>query len=83
MIYLDTDGRELTVGRIFKNPGLAGDERPWLWSIELQQRMGRAGPHHGQVDTLEDARAAWRTSWESADVPINWPISRSALRMRS
>jgi hypothetical protein len=83
MVYHHPDGRELTVGRIFKNHGLAGDERPWLWSVELQQRMGRPGPHHGQVDTLDEARAAWRKCWESARVEINWPPLKAALRMSS
>jgi hypothetical protein len=79
MVYHDADGRELTVGCIFKNHGLAGDERPWLWSIEHRQRSGRAEPHHGQVDTLEEARAAWRKCWESAKVEINWPPRHPAL----
>lgn len=60
MIYKDPDGRELTVGRIFRNHGLAGGERPWF---DFFQRQGRAEPRQGQVDTLEEAKAAWRKCW--------------------
>jgi hypothetical protein len=77
LVYHHADGREVTVGRIFKNPGLAGGERPWLWSLEVRQRPGRAEPYHGQLDTLEEAKAAWRKCWESADVPINWPLPKA------
>ena len=76
MIYKDPDGRELTVGRIFRNHGLAGGERPWF---DFFQRQGRAEPRQGQVDTLEEAKAAWRKCWDSADVPINWPPSMQRL----
>ena len=60
VVYKDHDGREVTVGRIFRNDGLVGGERPWFWGVEFFQRQGRAEPHQGQVDTLEEAKAAWR-----------------------
>jgi hypothetical protein len=73
VIYKDPDGRELHVGRIFKNHGLVGGVRPWFWSVEFHQRNGRTPPHDGQVETLEEAKAAWRKCWDSADTPIHWP----------
>jgi hypothetical protein len=75
VIYKDPDGRELTVGRIFRNHALVGGERPWFWGVEFFQRKGRAEPQQGQVDGLEEAKAAWRKCWDSADTPICWPPS--------
>jgi len=62
-------------GRIFRNHGLAGGERPWFWGVQFFQRRGRTEPHQEQVDTLEEAKAAWRKCWDSADTPIHWPPS--------
>ena len=73
VVYKDPDGRELIVGRIFKNHGLAGGTRPWFWGVEFHQAQGRAKPWDGQVETLEEAEAAWRKCWDSADLPIRWP----------
>jgi len=70
VFYRADDGRELYVGRIFKSDGL-----PWMWSVEFHQRKGRAEPHQGHVVTEDEARAAFKHYWESADVPINWPPS--------
>ena len=71
IIYKDpNDGRELTVGRIFC---LGGDKQPWFWGITSSQRQGRAEPHQGHAETLDQATAAWRKCWDSADTPINWP----------
>jgi hypothetical protein len=66
VIYKDPDGRELTVGRIFRNHGLAGGERPWFWGVDFFQRAGRAKLHQGQVNTLDEAKAAWRKCWDSS-----------------
>jgi hypothetical protein len=35
VVYRHDDGRELSVGRIFKNDGIAG--RPWFWGLEFHQ----------------------------------------------
>jgi hypothetical protein len=78
MVYKDPDGRELTVGRIFR---LAADERPWFWGVTSSQRRGRAAPHQGHGATLEEATAAWRNCWDSADVPIHWPPSMQNRRL--
>ena len=32
-------------------------------------------PHQGHAETLNEATAAWRKCWDSADVPIHWPPS--------
>lgn len=72
LIYKDPDGRELTVGHVFR---LTGDERPWFWGVTFFQRQGRAEPHQGHAETLNEATAAWRKCWDSADVPIHWPPS--------
>ena len=32
-----------------------------------------AEPQWGTTDTLEDAMAALKACWDSADVPIKWP----------
>ena len=79
VIYRHDGGRELTVGRIFKNHGFTGGAQSWFWSVEFHQTQGRATPHNGQVETLEEAKAAWRKCWDSADVPINWPPSMQTL----
>jgi hypothetical protein len=73
VVYKDPDGRELTVGRIFRNHALVGGERSWFWGVDFFQRKGRAEPQQGQVDRLEEAKAAWRKCWDSADTPIRWP----------
>src|SRR4051794_12463948 len=73
VVYKDPDGRERIVGRTFRNHGLAGGARTWFWGVEFHQALGRANPWYGQVETVEEARAAWRICWDSADVPINWP----------
>src|SRR5215213_8109323 len=70
VIYKDPDGRELGVGRIFRNDGMAG--RPWFWGLEFHQAQGRATPYYGQGETLEAAKAAWRQCWDSADT-LHWP----------
>ena len=72
-------GRELTVGRIFKNHGFTGGAQSWFWSVEFHQTQGRVTPHNGQVETLEEAKAAWRKCWDSADMPINWPPTMQTL----
>ena len=71
--YRADDGRELYVGRIFKSHGIK--DLPWMWTVEFHQRKGRAEPHQGHVLTEEEAKAAWKRCWESADVPIRWPPS--------
>jgi len=73
VIYRHDGGRELHVGRIFKGHGFVGGGGSWFWGVEFHQAQGRALPFYGQVDTLEDAKAAWRKCWDSADVPIKWP----------
>jgi hypothetical protein len=57
VVYKDPDGMERTVGRIFRNHGLVGGERPWFWGVEFFQRGGRTEPHQGQVDTLEEGES--------------------------
>jgi hypothetical protein len=75
VIDKDPDGQELAVGRIFRNHGLVGGGQPRFWGVEFFQRAGRAEPHQGQVDTLDEAKAAWRQCRDSADVPIHWPLT--------
>ena len=38
-------------------------------------------PPWGTADTLEEAMAALKAYWESADVPIKWPPPRYANRL--
>ena len=73
VMYRADDGRELHVGRIFKPDAIKG--LPWMWTVEFHQRKGRAEPHQGHVLTEDEAKAAWKRCWESADVPIRWPPS--------
>ena len=76
VIYKDQDGRERIVGRIYHSTsGTVGGAAPWFWTVQFHQRAGRAAPHQGRCDTLDEAKAAWRKCWDSADVPINWPPS--------
>ena len=66
--------RALAIG-FFHQPTRSplSDLGAWDWNIEFHQRPGRAFPHWGTADTLEDAMAALKACWESADVPIKWP----------
>ena len=43
--------------------------------MDFRQRKGRSEPHQGHVQTEDEAKAAWKRCWESADVPINWSPS--------
>jgi hypothetical protein len=71
--WREPDGRELSVGRIFRASAGVPEATPWFWSVDFDQRPGRAEPHEGHAATEEDARASWKRCWESADVPIRWP----------
>ncbi len=71
VMYCADDGHELYVGRIFKLDAIEG--LPWMWTVDFHQRKGRAEPHEGHVQTEDEAKAAWKRCWESADVPIRWP----------
>ena len=73
VVYRAGDGRELYVGRIFESCGMKG--LPWMWTVEFHQRKGRPEPHQGHVLTEEEAKAAWKRCWDSADVPVRWPPS--------
>ena len=73
VIYRHDGGRELHVGRIFKDHGFVDGGGAWFWSVEFHQAQGRASPWYGRAETLEEAKAAWRKCWDSADVPIRWP----------
>src|SRR5688500_17716517 len=53
--------------QIEATPLMTGGERPWFRGVQIFQRRGRAEPHQGQVGTLEEAKAAWRNCWDSAD----------------
>ena len=76
IVYKDPDGRALEIGRIYRDTtGTVNRATPWFWMVEHHQRRGRAGPHQGRCDSLDEAKAAWRKCWDSADVPINWPPS--------
>ena len=58
VVYKDPDGRELSVGRIFHDTsGTVGGATPWFWTVEHHQRRGRAAPHQGRCDTLDEAKA--------------------------
>ena len=71
--YTANDGRRLPVGRIFRATAGAPQEALWFWSVEFQQRTGRAPPHQGYAADLEAASRAWKRCWGSADVAIDWP----------
>ena len=76
VIYKDPDGREFGVGRIYRDTtGTVGGATLWFWTVEYHQRQGRAAPGQGQCDKLDEAKAAWRKCWDSADAPIHWPPS--------
>ena len=71
VVYKDPGGRELGVGRIYRDTtGTIGGATPWFWTVEHHQRQGRASAAQGRCDTLDEAKAAWRKCWDSADVPI-------------
>jgi hypothetical protein len=59
-------GRDMTDSKL---ANLVGGGRRWFWGVDFFHRQGRAEPHQGQVDTLDEAKAAWRKCWDSADVP--------------
>ena len=84
VIHKDPDGRERSVGRIFHGTsGTVGGATPWFWTVEHHQRRRRAAPHQGRCDTLDEAKAAWRRCWDSADVPIHWPpVDAPGRKMR-
>jgi hypothetical protein len=67
------DGREFIVGRIFKANADVPRETRWVWSVEFHQRAGRTEPHQGHCATEDEAKAAWKRCWQSADVPVKWP----------
>ena len=70
VIYKDPDGREFGVGRIYRDTtGTVGGATLWFWTVEYHQRQGRAAPGQGQCGTLDEAKAAWRRCWDSADTP--------------
>jgi hypothetical protein len=73
VIYRETDGRELTVGRIFLGRAGFPAGKPWNWAVQFHQCDGRDEPHDGYAATEQEAKFAWKRCWESADVPINWP----------
>jgi hypothetical protein len=77
VIYREEDGRSLVVGCISSTRpyGPESEERPWAWSVEFHQWKGRQDPYSGREVTFEDATAAWKRCWDSADVPIDWPPS--------
>lgn len=84
VIYKDPDGRELSVGRIFR-PTLADNTPVWFWSVEFHPRKGRAEPHDGRCDSLDEATAAWRRCWDfsrradtlAPDATMGQPMSGS------
>ena len=81
VIYKDPGGRELSVGRIYRDiTGTVGGAAPWFWAVEHHQRKGRAEPHQGRCDSLDEAKAAWRRCWDSTGTPIHWP---PALRRKN
>lgn len=81
VVYKDRDGRERCVGRIYHGTsGTLGGAMPWLWMVEHHQRRGRAEPHQGRCETLDEAKAAWRGCWDSAVTPIHWPPSLRPAR---
>jgi len=65
-MHEESDSRELAIGLIPNQHGHA--QRVWEWNIEHHQRAGRSLPQWGTSETLEDAMAALKASWESADV---------------
>jgi len=71
----DADGREIRVGRIMRDWGMTDGSLRWFWVVEFHQAMTRPQPHQGRAETFEEAKVAWRGSWNSADVPIHWPPS--------
>jgi hypothetical protein len=74
IVHKDPDGRALEIGRIYRDTtGTVNRAKPWFWMVEHHQRRGRAGPHQGRCDSLEEAKAAWCKCWDSADTPIHWP----------
>ena len=85
IVYKDPDGRALGVSRIYRDTsGTVGGATPWFWTMEHHQRQGRAEPHQGRCDSLDEAKAAWRRCRDSADMPLHWPPStRRAIRSRA
>ena len=70
--WREADGRAVRIGRISRaNAGAP----PWVWTIDLFQRAGRAEPHQGHAATEDEARAKWKRCWETGDVPVRWPPS--------
>jgi hypothetical protein len=64
------EGEERDVGRIFQTWGPAGSgKKVWMWTVEWHHRKGRAEPHQGYADSLEEAQAAFRTAWDSLSLP--------------
>ena len=41
-----------------------------MWTVEWHQRQGRTPPGQGNAATEDEAKAAWKRCWESADTPI-------------
>ena len=69
-------------GRIYRDTkGTVGGASPWFWTVEHHQRAGRAAPQQGRCDSLDEAKAAWRRCWDSADTPIHWPPSKRLGKM--
>jgi hypothetical protein len=76
--WREADGRAVRVGRISRANAGAPDGTPWVWTIDLFQRAGRAEPHQGHAASEDEARAKWQEHWDSADVPVRWPPVRPA-----
>ena len=74
VIYKDPDERELTVRRIFHTT-IAGNTPVWFGRWSFTSARAEPHPHQGPASTLNEAKAAWRKCWDSADVPIHWPPS--------
>lgn len=76
VIWHEGDGRSHTAGHIYysRSTGMTG-RPPWFWSIDWFQRAGRAEPYQGHAETFEEALAAHKRCWNSADVPFRWPPS--------
>ncbi|MBR1033905.1 hypothetical protein JQ584_46030 [Bradyrhizobium liaoningense] len=67
---------ELAIGRIHRSIGLNGKD-VWSWSCALPNVPQRS-THRGRADSLEAAKAAFRTAWTDLQSQISYDQIKEA-----
>lgn len=67
---------DLPIGRIFKSVGVGGGF-VWSWSAGLPNVPQRSN-HRGRADTLDQAKARFRTAWAEIKADLSYDQIKAA-----